>query len=361
MSLRHKRNVDLKKLINPEKAILPYSERKNEAVCPPFSVELHLTSFCNYDCYHCSYQNRRTKHLVVQDTNIEMLVDDIVNMGVNGVYWSGGGEPTTIKNLPRYIEKTANSKTEQALITNGILISDQLMSQLVRLNYIAVSFQASNNETYKKITGCDTKDKLYLNIGKLRNILGKTILGARCVINKYNYREIALIHNDAKKLGFDYIIFIPVIDYEERGNIELSREEKNYLKEETENMMPYLDDSFTNIIDIVNRGVTYYKKDDKLGYPCYANNVRATAFVNYDGGVWLCQPHIGNPTYSIGNIYESRFSKIWNSKRHNEVIELLDTEHREGKCKNCRSIAYNRTIHKFILTGEGKKFYDPFL
>lgn len=105
MSLRHKRNVDLKKLINPEKVILPYSERKKEAVCPPFSVELHLTSFCNYDCYHCSYQNRRTKHLVVQDANIEMLVDDIVNMGVNGVYWAGGGEPTTIKNLPRYIEK----------------------------------------------------------------------------------------------------------------------------------------------------------------------------------------------------------------------------------------------------------------
>ncbi len=363
MSLINKqeKNVNLKKLIDPGKAILPYCERKNETDCSPFSVELHLTSFCNYNCCHCSYQNRRSKHIVINDITIEMLVNDIVSMGVKGVYWSGGGEPTTIKNFSKYIQKIANSNTEQALITNGILLNEQLMSQLVLFNYIAVSFQASSSENYETITGSNTKDKLYSNIKKLRSILKETILGARCVINRYNYKEIANIYNDAKELGFDYIIFIPVVDYEERGNIELNEEEKDYLREEIKNVIPFLDDTFTNLAGILDRGISYYKKENKGGYPCYANNIRATAFINYDGGVWLCQPHIGNPKYSIGNIYESGFSKLWNSKRHNEVVELLDVEHKMGNCKNCRSITYNKVIHKFNLNGEGKGFYDPFL
>lgn len=358
---RNNNKVNLKRLLNPEKIILPYVDRKNRSNLPPFSVELHPTSYCNYNCYHCSYQNRRAKHLVVNETTIDVLVNDIINMGVKGVYWSGGGEPTTIKNFSKYIEKIANSEAEQALITNGILLNDQLISQLVRFNYVAVSFQASKSETYKKITGYNTKDKLYHNIKTLRSILKKTLLGARCVINKYNYREIVQIYNDAKELGFDYIIFIPAIDYEERGSVELNEEEKNHLKEEIKNMSEYLDDSFTNLMGIVNCRISYYKKDTICGFPCYTNNIKATAFVNYDGGIWLCQPHIGDPKYSIGNIYKSSLSKIWNSERHAKVIKLLDNEHKAGNCKNCRSLSYNRVIHRFILSGEGESFYDPFL
>lgn len=361
MNSVHKKNIDLRKLINPEKILLPYCDRKNKRDCSPFSVELHLTSYCNHNCYHCSYRNRRSKHLTVNDNEIEILVEDLVKMRVNGIYWSGGGEPTTLKNISKYMKKIADSDIEQALVTNGILLNDKMIAHLVRFNYIAVSFPASKNQTYQKITGCYTRDRLYKNIKKLRSILEKTIIGARCVINKFNYKEIISIYNDAKELGFDYIIFIPVIDYEKRGNTELTKEEKDYLKEEIKTMTPYLDSSFTNLLDIFDRGMLYYKEENKSGDPCYANNIRATAFINYDGGVWLCQPHIGNPEYSIGNINERRFCEIWNSERHKEVIKLLDNEHKKGACKNCRSIGYNKVISKFNLTGNGERFYDAFL
>jgi len=353
--------VDLKKLLNPEKAIWPYRERKNKTVLAPFSLELHLTSFCNYNCYHCSYQNRRSGRLVVNESSIKTLVADIIDMEINGVYWSGGGEPTTTKGFPAYIEEISNSKTEQALITNGILIHDQWITLLKRFNYVAISFQASKDETYEKITGYNFREKLYSNIRRLRGILDKTILGARCVINKHNYKEINLIYNDAKQLGIDYLIFIPAVDYEKRGDVELNTEEKNYLRDKIEDILPSLDDSFTNLGRIVNEGVSYYKSDEESGFPCYANQIRATAFVNYDGGVWLCQPHIGKSKYCIGNINKHSFTEIWNSGRHCEVIELLDEEHKRGDCRNCRSIAYNEVLHNYILTGRGTAFYDPFL
>ena len=356
-----KNRVDLRRLLNPEKAIWPYRERKDKASLAPFSLELHLTSFCNYNCYHCSYQNRRSSRLVVNESSIKALVEDIIDMEINGVYWSGGGEPTTIKDFHKYIEKISNSKTEQALITNGLLIHDQWISLLKSFNYVAISFQASRSETYEKITGYNFREKLYSNIRKLRDILEKTTLGARCVINKYNYKEIDLIYNDARQLGFDYLIFIPAVDYEKRGDIELNTEEKNYLRDKIEDIMPSLDDSFTNLGRITNQGVSYYKNDEKSGFPCYANQIRATSFINYDGGVWLCQPHIGRSKYCIGNINKHRFVEIWNSERHRDVIESLDAEHKSGNCRNCRSIAYNRVLHNYILNGDGTVFYDPFL
>jgi radical SAM protein with 4Fe4S-binding SPASM domain len=282
-------------------------------------------------------------------------------MEINGVYWSGGGEPTTIKGFPAYIEEISNSKTEQALITNGILVHDQWISLLKRFNYVAVSFQASRNDTYKKITGYNYREKLYSNIRRLRDILEETILGARCVINRHNYKEVDQIYKDAKDLGFDYLIFIPAVDYEGRGDVELNIEEQNYLIEMVKDFVPALDDSFTNLKQIMNQGVSHYKKGEKGGFPCYTNYIRGTGFINYDGGVWLCQPHIGNPEYCIGNINRHRFIEIWNSERHCEVVELLDEEHKRGNCRNCRSIAYNNVLHNYMLTGNGTAFYDPFL
>ena len=361
MSTIRNNRVDLRQLLNPEKAIWPYSERENITSLAPFSLELHLSSFCNYNCCHCSYQNRRSNRLVVSESSIKKLVADIIDMEINGVYWSGGGEPTTIKGFPEYIEEISNSKTEQALITNGILIHDQWISLLKRFNYVAVSFQASRNKTYEKITGYNYRDKLYSDIRRLRDVLEETILGARCVINRHNYKEVDQIYKDAKDLGFDYLIFLPAVDYEGRGDVELNIEEQNYLIEVIKDLAPSLDDSFTNLRRMKNQRVSHYKKGEKGGFPCYTNYIRGTGFINYDGGVWLCQPHIGDPKYCIGNINRHRIIEIWNSERHYEVMELLDEEHKRGNCRNCRSIAYNKVLRNYILNGDGISFYDPFL
>lgn len=52
---RPKSRVDLRVLLNPEKILFPFCERRDEQAVSPFSIELHLSSFCNYNCYHCSF------------------------------------------------------------------------------------------------------------------------------------------------------------------------------------------------------------------------------------------------------------------------------------------------------------------
>lgn len=353
--------TDLRVLLNPEKAILPWTERHGLKGLPPYSVEMHVTSFCNYSCYHCSYQKRRTARQKVSDEHIEQLLEDLVGLKPKGVYWSGGGEPTTMSHLADYIDRLDQAGIEQALVSNAILLTDRLFEVLPKLNYMAVSLQASDAETYAKITGCDKRDALYENVRKLRRIFTKTILGARSVINKYNYKEVPNIFRDAKELGFDYVIFIPAVDYENTGFIELNDAEKEELSAMILSMDSEIDDSYTNLRKVAKRRLVYYENKVECACTCHSNDIRATAFVNYDGGVWLCQPHIGKEEYCIGNLSDSRFAEMWNSPRHQAVIDKLNEEHKNGLCRNCRSISYNRTIEEFIKTGKGEKIRDSFL
>lgn len=94
-----------------------------------------------------------------------------------------------------------------------------------------------------------------------------------------------------------------------------------------------------------------------------AINIRANAFVNYCGGVWLCQPHIGDQRYCIGNLNEQRFANIWNSLRHKKVIASLNGAFATGACRNCRSIAFNQAADRYEndASAADARPYDPFL
>ena len=69
--------------------------------------------------------------------------------------------------------------------------------------------------------------------------------------------------------------------------------------------------------------------------------------MNYDGGVYLCQPDIGDKRYEIGNLNDSDFIEIWNSDGHSRVQQLIEDRYDGGACVNCRSIALNDAVYKY--------------
>jgi len=91
--------------------------------------------------------------------------------------------------------------------------------------------------------------------------------------------------------------------------------------------------------------------------------MRSSAFVNYNGGVYLCQPDIGNNELEIGNLNDSTFKQIWNSDKHHKVIKKLHNRWNQGLCSNCRSIAFNQKIYQYDENTEvdANMKRDPFL
>ena len=347
--------IDIRKILNSNKFIpiwLQRNELEKHCKLPPYSVELHLTSTCNYNCYHCSYANRRKSATYLEEDIIDGIIDNLTSsIRPKGVYFSGGGEPTTLKNWDRYISRLTDNGIEVSLITNGSLLKQQHLPTLSKLNYIAISIYSSNNDTANKITGTKNKKQSFTLPKEIKNHSEKIVVGARCVINKFNYTEITDTYQKAVASGYDYVIFIPEVDYEKRG-LSLSMEQIDEMIEKTSTCS--IDNKKTNLASLVKNKFHFYPQayDKEIfnSIDCQAIRLRTNAFINYDGGIYLCQPHIGNQKYCIGNLHEKRLDAIWNSKKHKEVINSLSKQWKAGLCANCRSIGFNKSIYEYINT-----------
>jgi len=341
--------IDINNILSANKFIPIWLQREKmkSDLLTPHSIELHLTSVCNYDCYHCSYANRRKSAVYLESEIVERLVDDLKTINPRGVYFSGGGEPTALKNWDKYIEQLSSNKIETALITNGSLIKQHHIPILSKLNYIAISIYSTKNNVAQEITGNKKINHSFALPKEIHKQNGKVVVGARCVINKYNYTEVVDIYNKAIVSGYDYLIFIPEIDYESRG-ICLTIDQINKMVKIVSSS--HIDDRKTNLSSLAGNDFNFYSKKNEVykQIDCQAIKLRTNAFVNYDGGVYLCQPDIGNQEYCIGNINDERFIEIWNSEKHKNIIEKLEKRWRIGGCENCRSIAFNRNVYKYV-------------
>lgn len=363
-------NIDIKQLLSAEKFLPFYADRKMgcSSELPPLAVELHWTSDCNYDCVHCSYGSRRQSKGRLPSEIIRSVIDDLASLKSSAVYLSGGGEPTLIKGWDHYAVRLIDAGIEVALITNGILLQSAHLAALARMNYIAISIYSTSEDEYSRITGSRFFDKQWSSPQLIKTANTEVIVGARCVINKTNFTNVVNIYGKAIDSGYDYVIFIPAVDYEGRG-IGLGLDESDQVKALLKEKQTLFNPKSTNALDLIGRNVSHYHQSDYrleiAGHSngCSAIKIRANAFVNFCGGVWLCQPHIGNPTYQIGNLHQNRLREIWNSSRHHEVASLLHREFSNGTCRNCRSIAFNRVADQFDrgLLCLGDQALDPFV
>lgn len=348
-------HIDLKELLSSKKFIPILNERINlqNKKQGSFSVEIHWTSICNYNCIHCSYGKRRQNPVKLSEEVIENLLTDLNSLNTRSVYLSGGGEPTTVKNWHKYADFLLKNNIEVALITNGVNVNNENIKILRKFNYIAVSVYSTDAEEYKEITRSSFFDKQFLLPSIIKTENTETIVGARCVINNINFKNVLSTYEKAISSGFDYIIFIPAIDYENSG-VGLKKKNSLWLLEFLNQNKDSFDFSKTNIDSCLNKQINHYQikdyREDLVFQKdkCFAADLRTNAYINYDGEVYLCQPHIGKIEYSIGNLNIQRLSKIWNSDKHDHVINLLNNDFKNGKCKNCRSISFNIEGNKFL-------------
>lgn len=357
---KNRPKVNLATLLDSNK-IIPHYESIREKIfngggdilnsLPPIAAEFHWCASCNYNCVHCSYGQRRQNKSRLSPEVITQTIKDLSSLGTKAAYISGGGEPTTLSKWHNYAQMMLDSQMEVALITNSVAIKPEHYELLRKFNYIAVSVYSTKEEQYKAIVGSHHFEGQFSLPKKLKNEDSKLIVGARCVINGINYQEIFNTYKKAMEEGFDYIIFIPAVDYEKRS-IDLSEEQKQSVLKQIENGLSHIDPATTNLINVKNNGVghygsTYLPKLQK-SVLCNAIAMRSNVFINYDGEVYLCQPLIGNKEYSLGNLNEQRFLDLWNAKRHNEVIAKLHEKFAKGACENCRAISYNVAIDTLL-------------
>ncbi len=316
----------------------------------PVTVKIDLTNVCNHNCPGCIDAD-----LIANDNNelsydaVVTLLDDLKSLGVKGINYTGGGEPTAHKKFAEIIRYTAKLGFDIGLICNGSLFHKKRipMEELLKhFSWIRVSLDAYDDDTHVRTHGSKaTFERTVENMRSLVKIKKdqnlSVTLGAGYITNQYAdmdrqcWRFVEL----CKDVGMDYAQLRPsfgfFFDYKKISPPEW--------KEIFKNLKGYENDTFSVVIDEDKFSKIFTGKTGRKYSSCHAQAFKSTS-ITARGGVYICCSLSGAKEGFIGNIKNEKFSEIWHGKKRKQALESLQVK----KCpKLCVGDNLNEFLEKF--------------
>jgi len=217
----------LKEYIRWQRSSASGDERNTPPNYAPVSINLDLTSACNFACPHCvdSKIINTGKYLELED--IKRTVDILQSHGLLSIILLGGGEPTLHKDFEKIVSFIKNKGLQLGIVTNGSRLSqvENVVELLEKEDWIRISIDSATEETFAKShkpkTGV-TLDDILKNARKVKLRNSQITLGYSFVIvwegmyiNGHelcqNISEMAEAVRLASEHSFDYVSFKPCL------------------------------------------------------------------------------------------------------------------------------------------------------
>lgn len=302
---------------------------KNETTASPVHVRIKPFNHCNHDCWYCAYRVSNLQlgeDMDVKDSiapeKMEELVDDLVEMGVKAVTFSGGGEPLLYKTLPETIERLANGGVKVATLTNGSNLKGKVGAALAKhATWVRISIDSWDEKSYSESRKIKHGSfaKLLDNIKNFLATGTSCTLGISFIVSEKNYEHLYEACSIFKKAGVDHIkISGAVISNSGKENNIYHNKIRDQVNEEIERATGLNDSSFT----IINHYHELEERFDKTYNSC--------PFLNYltvigaDSKVYTCQDKAFNKTGELGSIAETSFKEFWHSKDCQKAIHSIN-------------------------------------
>jgi wyosine [tRNA(Phe)-imidazoG37] synthetase (radical SAM superfamily) len=195
----------------------------------PISINLDLTTACNYRCDHCiDWDILNTKHRHDEET-LRSSICTMVERGLRSVILIGGGEPTIYPGFPDFVRFLKDLELQVAVVSNGsrgdVLL--EIADALGPRDWVRLSLDAGSNELFramhKPVKRSLTLDEICEWIPKIKQRNPRFEIGYSYIIVwsgasreevalHENIHEIALAAERARDHGFDYIALKPVLE-----------------------------------------------------------------------------------------------------------------------------------------------------
>ena len=318
----------------------------------PITVKIDLTNVCNHNCPGCIDAD-----LIANDNNelkynlVVSLLGDLKRIGVKGINYTGGGEPTAHKEFANIIRTTSEMGFDIGLICNGSLFHKHPMEELLqKFVWVRISLDAYDEATHLRTHGSkSTFKKTIKNIEKLVKIKEeqklKTTIGVGYITNQHADmdRQLWRFVELCKEIGVDYAQLRPsfgfMYDYKTIAAPEWGGMFERLKSYEAEGFKVIIDeDKFKKIMsNTIKRSYS----------SCHAQSFKSTS-ITAVGGVYMCCTLSGVPTGYIGNILEENFYDIWNGKRRKKALQALDV-------KSCPALCVGDNLNEFLEKSKNDK------
>ena len=321
---------------------------------PPIECNLDPIAECNMRCPWCITQSylRVHREQVGQMRKLPTrymhdLVDFLADWGVRGLCLSGGGEPSLHEGVPGLIAHARDRGLAVAMFTNALKISDSLAQEVMKCQWITLSVDAGDRETYCQVKGRDGFDQVIANINIMvalrSSVTSKVALAFCAVILPENQYSLYRMCQMAQGLGVQAFRCRPV-DFE-RPDIEghkplaldlpaIHAQFEACHKQETPDFRVY---------------TTTHKFDDNLHVKhdfkhCYPTLILP---ILSDGNGYLCVDRKMEASFRLGTAYpDPKEILTWcGSEAHRQMIKAVDI----SQCSRCTGSEYNAQIENVAL------------
>lgn len=342
-----------KKILQLEKTPVILNELKKSRDPFPVAIEIHPTDDCNFTCLDCFARFLRcgvaNKERKMGLREYNSLFKQMFELGIHHLSISGGGEPFVDERIIKIIEGAIKNKLSIRIVTNGSLLTEKIIEELILTQEIRLSIDAINPRTYSIIKKC-SPSTFYKTINNLRQLINlrkksnsSLKIGVTFLMNIYNIYEVNEFVHDMLKLDVDSI----VIKY----NIFMNFESQIKLKKLLKKSLKITGDKRLEIRK------PFHIKTKKL--KCYMPYFMISC--NPYGDIFCCclkSQGFKNDRYVLGNIRERALEKIWSgsmekrSRMKNNGVGCKYCNYNDNKLN--LSI-YSKIREKTFINGE---FYE---
>ena len=323
----------------------------------PISINLDLTTSCNYACNHCVDMKILNNGIRFELDELKKSLINLIEHGLKSVIIIGGGEPTVSPFFPEIIELLKKNKVQIGIVTNGSRpeVIMKSISLFTKGDWIRYSLDSSSNELFKKMH-LPKKKSVNLkwiceNVAELSKLNRDVSLGFSFIIvwEKCNTNDLQINENIhemvsatklAKEHNFDYISFKPFLDREENSseviggvqNKEITSIIKKKIIENLKECEKFTGEKFkivrsTNLTVFLNNYSEKYQNQPKR---CHMNYFRQ---VYSPLGTFACPVYRNVKEAKIGdkNSYtEENFKST--------AIKMLEVINNFDASKNCKNV-----------------------
>jgi len=347
----------------------------------PYSGEFVTTLNCSNRCiFPCSYveqrviegipnknefKNSRT-HMQSFDFAKELL-DKIIEAGVKGIIFTGGGEPFLFRRLEDLIAYSTEKGLDSVLYTNGNSVSENRIEKTIEANplLVRVSLNAGTQEVYNKLHNPFNPKKAFQRALNTIELLAKGSLqnpkidtGVGVIINKINRGDLV---ESAKRIreivdktggGISYAAYRPA--YNHCGHTQLSPEFLDSAHKEVETKVrPILEQAGISVSNITCRYEALKKQREY-------NTCRASGLyfeLSPSGQLHTCSDRNCHAGHVIGDLTKNTLAEVWTGKSRNERFDYINSTYCDVCAPGCKPHETNIQFDKIEKLRNSGEFY----
>jgi hypothetical protein len=195
----------------------------------PISINLDLTTACNYRCDHCiDWDILNTKHRHDEET-LRSSICTMVERGLRSVILIGGGEPTIYPGFAEFVRFLKDLELQVAVVSNGSRgdVLHGVADALAPRDWVRLSLDAGSNELFRAmhrpVKRSLSLDEICEWVPRIKARNPRFEVGYSFIIVwegasreqaqlRENVHEIVMATERARRSGFDYIALKPVLE-----------------------------------------------------------------------------------------------------------------------------------------------------